>query len=105
MKLTRYLLLFFILTSQLLSAQTNTAPAPAATSTAPIAPETSSSSGMSQVLVLIRAAGTTGWVQIAVSLFGGACAVGCFLRLRSKNIVPAGLSKRARELWAAGDFE
>jgi biopolymer transport protein ExbB len=107
MKLFRYLLLSFILTAQLLSAQTNTPSTNAPTTTTPADSETDKpapDSGVSQVLVLIRAAGTTGLVQIAVSLFGGACAVGCFLRLRRKNIAPAGLSTRARELWTAGDF-
>jgi biopolymer transport protein ExbB len=106
MKLTRYLLLSFFLSAQLLSAQTTNAPATAAPATGTPADTgaAKSASGMSQVLVLFRAAGTTGLVQIAVSLFGGACAVGCVLRLRRKNVVPVGLSARARELWTAGDF-
>jgi len=107
MKLSRYLALLFVLATQALSAQTN-APAAASPSSAPAPTDTvasPSSSGMSQVVTLFRAAGTTGWVQIAVSLFGGACAVGCFLKLQRKNVAPAGLSARAREMWKAGDFE
>ncbi len=99
LKPIRWILLFFVLAAGGLSAQTN---APSAT---PADNEVASPvSGVSQVFVLFRAAGTTGLVQVAVSLFGGACAVGCLLRLRRKNIVPAGLSARARKLWAAGDF-
>jgi biopolymer transport protein ExbB len=105
MKFTRYLLLSLLLTSSLVSAQTNVpaASAPVATSDSD-APEKGGTSGVSQVLVLFRAAGTTGWVQVAVSLFGGACAVACVLKLRRKNVVPSGLSTRARKLWAEGKF-
>ncbi len=58
----------------------------------------------SQVLTLFRAAGTTGIIQTAVSLFGGAFMVACFMKIRRKNIAPAGLVTRARQLWAQGDF-
>jgi biopolymer transport protein ExbB len=62
-------------------------------------------SPMSGVVSLIKAAGTTGLVQIAVSIFGGGFAVSCLLRLRRINVAPRGLSFQARELWQSGDFE
>ncbi len=43
-------------------------------------------------------------IQTAVSLFGGAFAVSCFIKVRRKNVVPVGLTKRARQLWDEGNF-
>ncbi|MFA7344261.1 MAG: MotA/TolQ/ExbB proton channel family protein [Terrimicrobiaceae bacterium] len=70
----------------------------------PPAPPHESSGAGSQVISLIKASGTTGVVQIAVSVFGGAFVVACFLKLRRKNVAPPGLANRARQLWDAGDF-
>lgn len=92
------------------SAQTPAATPNAATTTAAAvtpAPSTgplSSIVGVSEVLTIVRSAGITGIFQIALSLFGGGFVVGCLLKLRRKNVTPAGLSQRARELWSAGDF-
>ncbi|MGB8353936.1 MAG: MotA/TolQ/ExbB proton channel family protein [Chthoniobacteraceae bacterium] len=58
----------------------------------------------SRVIAIFRASGPTGIIQSAVSLFGGAFAVGCFLRLQRKNVAPAGLASRARLLWKEGKF-
>ena len=58
-----------------------------------------------EIVTIIRSAGTTGLFQIALSVFGGGFVVACMKRLRRKNVVPAGLSQRARTLWEVGDFE
>lgn len=57
------------------------------------------------IVTIIRSAGTTGLFQIALSVFGGGFVAACMKRLRRKNVVPAGLSQRARVLWEAGNFE
>ncbi len=53
----------------------------------------------------LREGGTTALIQLAVSIFGATFAFERFINLRRTRIVPRGLSRRARELWAAGDFE
>jgi biopolymer transport protein ExbB len=57
------------------------------------------------IVTIIRSAGTTGLFQIALSVFGGGFVMACMKRLRRRNVVPAGLSQRARVLWEAQDFE
>lgn len=59
----------------------------------------------SQIVSLFKAAGTTGIVQVAVSLFGGAFVMGCLVKLRRNRVAPLGLSSRARTLWANQDFQ
>lgn len=58
----------------------------------------------SQITSLLKAAGTTGVVQVTVSVFGGAFVIGCLLKLRRNRVVPVGLAQRARKLWDQGDF-
>ncbi len=81
-------------------------PAPSTNSTTitTVPDDSAAASSGAQLLALFRSAGRTGLVQLAVSLFGGASIAGCLLKLRRKNVVPSGLSDRARELWAKGDF-
>ena len=52
----------------------------------------------------LREGGTTALIQLAVSIFGATFAFERFFNLRRARIVPRGLARRARELWAAGDF-
>lgn len=58
----------------------------------------------SRFISVLKASGTTGLIQIAVSLFGGAFAVSCFIKLQRKNVAPAGLSARAHQLWNEQNF-
>jgi len=52
-----------------------------------------------------REGGLTAKVQLALSIFGGCFVFERLFRLRRKNVVPSGLSREARELWQAGQFE
>ncbi len=83
-----------------------TAPAATTTNSAPDAnnPGQPGHAGVAEVISLLKAAGTTGIVQVAVSLFGGAFVIGALLKLRRKNVAPSGLADRARKLWEKGDF-
>jgi biopolymer transport protein ExbB len=103
-RLTALTLLIFIFVSitHAQQAPPPAAPPASATDAAKSPPPPVSGGG---VVSLVKAAGTTGLVQIAVSIFGGAFGVSCLLRLRRKNVAPAGLSARARELWASGNFD
>ena len=67
-------------------------------------PPKSVGSVSSRFLSVLEASGSTGLVQIAVSLFGGVFAVSCFLKLQRKNVAPAGLSERAHQLWKEKNF-
>lgn len=49
--------------------------------------------------------GLTAKVQLALSIFGGCFVFERLFRLRRKNVVPSGLSRKARELWQSGQFE
>jgi len=53
---------------------------------------------------IIRTAGTTGMIQIGLSIFGAAIALERFAHLQRKYVVPAGVSATARELWKKGDY-
>lgn len=85
----------------------------AITSVAPVAlaqPREPSPAASAQVvsggwLAKIRQGGTTGFVQLALSVFGASFALERFVRLRRKAIAPRGLTQKARELWAAGKFD
>ncbi|MBN8459754.1 MAG: MotA/TolQ/ExbB proton channel family protein [Verrucomicrobia bacterium] len=52
----------------------------------------------------LKAGGNTALVQLALSMFGAGFAFERVFRLRRKYLAPVGLSQRARELWADGDF-
>lgn len=53
----------------------------------------------------LKDAGTTGMVQIGLSIFGASFVFERLFRLRRKFLVPQGLSLQARELWKAGKFD
>jgi len=53
----------------------------------------------------LKEAGATGMVQIGMSVFGAGFIFERLFRLRRKYIAPQGLSRQARELWAAGKFD
>ncbi len=53
----------------------------------------------------LKQAGPTGLVQLAASVFGTVFLFERLFNLRQKNLVPAGLTARAKRMWAAGDFE
>jgi biopolymer transport protein ExbB len=53
----------------------------------------------------LKDAGTTGMVQIGLSVFGASFVFERLFRLRRKHLVPQGLSRQARELWRAGKFD
>jgi biopolymer transport protein ExbB len=52
----------------------------------------------------LKHGGTTGMVQLAVSIFGAGFIFERLFRLRRKYILPAGLAGRARQLWSEGRF-
>ncbi len=79
---------------------------PAATVKTPAAPPAHADhSEISRLIAVLKASGTTGVIQIAVSLFGGAFAIACLIKLQRKNVAPRGLSARARQLWNEKNFE
>jgi len=53
----------------------------------------------------LKQGGTTAWVQIGLSVFGAGFVFERLFRLRRIYLVPPGLSARAQQLWAAGNFE
>lgn len=52
----------------------------------------------------LRDAGTTGVLQLGLSLFGGAYVFERLLNLRRSKVVPVGLSDYARKLWREGRY-
>jgi biopolymer transport protein ExbB len=83
-----------LLTASVTSAQTNTAPS--------AAPATHQTPAWGERL---KQGGTTAFVQIGLSVFGAGFIFERLFRLRKKNLVPDGLTARARELWSAGKFD
>jgi biopolymer transport protein ExbB len=53
----------------------------------------------------LKHAGTTGIVQLCLSIFGAGFVLERFLHLRQKFIAPKELADRARSLWTAGQFD
>jgi biopolymer transport protein ExbB len=53
----------------------------------------------------IRHGGNTALIQFALSIFGGSFIFERLFNLRRKNLVPVGLSDRARGLWRAGKYD
>jgi len=53
----------------------------------------------------IRHGGNTALIQFALSIFGGSFIFERLFNLRRKNLVPNGLSDRARDLWQSGKFD
>lgn len=53
----------------------------------------------------LKQGGNTALVQIGLSIFGAGFVFERLFRLRRRNLVPVGLSDRARNLWAKGDFD
>lgn len=52
----------------------------------------------------LREGGNTALVQLAVSIFGATFFFERVFNLRRNKIIPAGLGRKARQLWEAGDF-
>jgi len=52
----------------------------------------------------LKQGGTTAIVQLALSVFGAGFAFERLFGLRRKKLVPPGLTKRARQMWEAGEF-
>jgi len=107
----RYLALcssLLILTSLVTHAQTpagSPTAAPASSqSAAPAQPEPSAHSSGSWV-ELLKHAGTTGVVQIGLSVFGAIFIFERLFNVRRSRIAPKGLTERAKVLWNEGKFE
>lgn len=83
-----------------------TAPAAAApTEVADVPAETHGhSTGGNIWLDRFHQSGTTGIVQLLLSVFGAGFILERFVRLRRSAIVPRGLSERAKTLWREGKF-
>lgn len=52
----------------------------------------------------LKEGGTTALVQVAVSIFGAMFIFERLANLRRRKIIPSGVGRQARQLWAAGDF-
>jgi len=105
-------ILFIVCALSSAFAQNTATPSPTATQ-APPAPAVGTSVAIEQVkttvvsggwLAKIRQGGTTGFVQIGLSIFGASFALERFFHMRRKFIAPRGLTRRARELWKTGKF-
>ena len=98
-------------------AQTSPAPAavsakanPDAAPAAPAAPAVAAgvpahASGGNIWIDRFHQSGTTGIVQLLLSVFGAAFILERFARLRRSAIAPRGLADRAKQLWREGKFE
>lgn len=53
----------------------------------------------------LKQGGTTGLVQLGLSIFGAGFVFERLFRLRRKYILPAGLASRAKQLWRDGKFD
>jgi len=86
------------------------APQPAAAPTSPTAKAAAVSghehaSGGNIWLDRFHQSGTTGIVQLLLSVFGAGFIIERFARLRRSKIAPRGLAEHAKKLWREGKFE